>query len=101
MIMKETSRAKQTQHPNFILGIVSIILFLFGLGLYRSGSYTGNILWYIASGLGAIHWIWGIVDVFRQQNLASQSRVFWSILVVAIPGLGSMLYYMNSKTMRM
>ncbi|GAA4334096.1 hypothetical protein [Flaviaesturariibacter amylovorans] len=99
--MKETSQAKQMTHPNFILGLVSILLLFIGIGLYRNGSESGNIIWYIAVGLGAIHWIWGITDVFRQQNLASQSRVFWQILVVAIPAVGSMLYYMNSKTVRM
>jgi hypothetical protein len=45
--------------------------------------------------------VWGITDVFKNQNSLSQSRVFWIILVVALPPVGSMFYYMFSKTMRM
>ncbi|RYZ22118.1 MAG: hypothetical protein EOO16_10250 [Chitinophagaceae bacterium] len=99
--MKETVSGKQTMHPNFILGIISFIMLFIGIALYRSGSSTGFWLWVIASALGGIHWIWGIIDVFRNQSIRSQSRVLWGILVVAIPAVGSMLYYMMSKTVRM
>jgi hypothetical protein len=92
---------KQTTHPNFILGLVSIILLFIGVGLYRSGNSAGFWVWVIAAVLGGIHWIWSIIDVFRQQGIRSQSRVLWGILVVAIPAVGSMLYYMMSKTVRM
>ncbi|RYD98479.1 MAG: hypothetical protein EOP50_04915 [Sphingobacteriales bacterium] len=92
---------KQTTHPNFIIGIISLVLLFVGVGVYRSGSSTGTWIWILAAILGGIHWIWAISDVFRQQNLASQSRVLWGILVVAIPPIGGLLYYMMSKTVRM
>lgn len=99
--MKETTIAKQTWHPNFILGLISVLMLFIGVGVYRSGSSTGFWLWVAAAALGGIHWIWGIIDVFRNQSIRSQSRVLWGILVVAIPAVGSLFYYMMSKTVRM
>ena len=92
---------KQTHHPNFILGLVSLFLLFVGVGLKFYGYRFGDIVLIIGAILGGIHWIWGILDVFRHQNSLSQSRVFWIILVVALPPLGGMFYYMFSKTMRM
>ncbi len=52
--------------------------------------------------MGAIHWIWGIIDVFSHQNIASQRKKFWIILVIAIPAIGSICYYiMGSKTVKL
>jgi hypothetical protein len=92
---------KQYTHPNFILGLVSLLLLFVGVGAYRSGSSSGTWIWYVAIAMGAVHWIWSIIDVFRHQNLASQSRVLWGILVIAIPPIGGLLYYAMSKTVRM
>jgi hypothetical protein len=39
--------------------------------------------------MGGIHWIWGTIDVFSHQNIASQRKKFWIILVIAIPAIGS------------
>ena len=92
---------KQTTHPNFILGIVAVVLVFVGIGLkfyqYKSGDYV--IL--AAAILGGIHWIWSIIDTFNHQTTASQSRVFWIIMVVALPPIGGLLYYAFSKTVRM
>ncbi|TCJ17819.1 hypothetical protein EPD60_06450 [Flaviaesturariibacter flavus] len=73
--MKETTTAKQTLYPNFILGIITFLMLFIGIGIQRSGSSTGFWIWVTAAGLGAIHWIWAIIDVFRNQNIRSQSRV--------------------------
>ena len=93
---------KQTTHPNFIIGIISLILLIIGAVLLRRPDHTlATYILIAAVALGAIHWIWAIIDVFRQQNLASQSRVLWGILVIAIPPIGGILYYAMSKTVRM
>ncbi|MCW3074486.1 MAG: hypothetical protein JWP69_1555 [Flaviaesturariibacter sp.] len=92
---------KQTTHPNFILGLISLLLLFVGvfmrMNAYRGGDYVliGTMI------LGGIHWIWSIVDVFKQQNLASQSRVLWGILIICVPPVGGLLYYAMSKTVRM
>jgi hypothetical protein len=60
---------------------------------YRSGDYI-----IIASvALGAIHWIWSIIDVFRSYDLNPASKTFWTTIVVLIPPLGGMFYYMMRR----
>lgn len=92
---------KQTTHPNFILGIVSLILLFIGVGLKFYSYRFGDVVLITAAVLGGIHWIWSIIDVFSHQTTRSQSRVFWIILVVAIPPIGGLVYYASSKTVRM
>lgn len=92
---------KQTTHPNFILGIISILLLFIGIGLKFYSYRSGDAVLIGATVLGGIHWIWSIIDVFRHQTSMSQSRKFWIILVIIVPAVGSMCYYMFSKTMRM
>ena len=88
-------------HPNFILGIIAILLIIVGVGLNRAGSPAGFWLWVTAVCLGGIHWIWSIIDVLRHQNKATQSRIIWIILVVIVPAVGSMLYYAMIRPMRL
>lgn len=92
---------KQTTHPNFILGLVSLVLLFVGIGLKFYSYRFGDIVLILAAVLGGVHWIWSIIDVFRHQTSASQSRVFWMILVVVLPPIGGLLYYASSKTVRM
>lgn len=92
---------KQTTHPNFILGLVSLFLIFVGIGLKFYGYRSGDYVLIGATVLGGIHWIWSILDVFKHQTPASQSRIFWIILVVIIPPVGGLLYYGFSKTVRM
>jgi hypothetical protein len=92
---------KQTTHPNFILGLVSLVLIFVGIGLKFYSYRSGDAVLIGAAVLGGIHWIWSIIDVFRHQTTRSQSRVFWIILVVAIPPIGGLVYYASSKTVRM
>lgn len=88
-------------HPNFVLGLLSLLLLFLGLGFKANGYSLGDYIWIASIALSAIHWIWAIIDVFSHQTAGSQSRVFWIILVVALPVVGGLLYYVMSKTMRM
>ena len=92
---------KRASHPNFILGIVSLLLIFLGIGFKANGYRLGDYILISAVILGGVHWIWSIVDVFRHQTSKSQSRVFWVILVIVLPPVGGLLYYVMSKTMRM
>jgi 4-hydroxybenzoate polyprenyltransferase len=92
---------KQTKHPNFILGIVSLLLLLMGVFMRMNGYRGGDYILIGSIALGGIHWIWSIIDVLRHQNNASQSRVLWAILVIIVPPVGGLLYYSMSKTVRM
>lgn len=92
---------KTSLHPNFILGAVSFILFLLGVVIKGSGYVAGNIIVLTAISIGAIHWIWGIKDVFSNSHLNSRSKSFWLIPVLLIPPLGGMIYYlMKHKNVR-
>ncbi len=46
--------------------------------------------------LGGIHWIGSIVDVWTDPTLKNEdkSRYFWFALVIMIPPMAGVLYYM-------
>ena len=92
---------KQTTHPNLILGIVSLLLMFVGIALKVNTFRSGDMVLIGSVILGGIHWVWSIIDVFKHQTSASQSRKFWIILVIVLPPIGGILYYISSKTVRM
>lgn len=85
------------RHPNFIMGGFTFVLFLVGIVLRSNNIMTGNVLIFTAVGLGAIHWIWSTIDVITGYDLNADSRIFWLILVLLIPPLGGMIYYMMKR----
>jgi hypothetical protein len=85
----------QTQKsPNLILGIVSIIIMFLGIGCRANGYQAGD--WIIGASflLGAIHWIWAIVDVSKTTTLRPSQKKFWLIITIVVPFFGSMIYYL-------
>ena len=85
---------KNMYHPSFLIGAFSFVLLIVGVISRGYGFAAGNYL--ILSGiiLGGIHWLWSIIDVFTNKELNSQSRMFWTILVMLIPPVGGMVYYL-------
>lgn len=88
---------KQLKHPSFIVGVISIILLFIGIGLNSNNYNLGYYVIIAGVVLGAIHWIWSIVDVFKNHAPGSQTRMFWVILVVLIPVAGGLIYYMMGR----
>lgn len=85
------------KHPSFIIGICSYVLFLLGV-ILRGNSYViGDKIILSAIMLGAIHWIWSMVDVVTGYDLNPESKSFWLIMVMLIPPLGGMIYYMMKR----
>ena len=81
------------KHPNFILGVISFVVLFIGIGM-RANSYDSGTYVIIASVvLGAIHWIWSIVDVVNRGDMKPFQKRFWLIAVIAAPAIGSMLFY--------
>jgi hypothetical protein len=84
---------KKMRHPNFIFGIFSLIMVFIAIALkansYRSGDYVliGSVV------LGAIHYIWSIIDLVNRKDLKPFQKRFWLIAVVAVPALGSLVFY--------
>ena len=84
---------KSTSHPNFILGIITILLVLVGIGFKANGYRYGDYVLIGSTILGGIHWIWGIFDVVGNTDMKPFQKRFWLILVVAVPALGALLFY--------
>lgn len=88
---------KNIRHPSFIIGATSFILFLLGIVLRGNGFVAGDKIVLSAIILGAIHWIWSIIDVITGYDLNPGSKSFWLILVMLIPPLGGMIYYLMKR----
>jgi 4-hydroxybenzoate polyprenyltransferase len=90
---------KNLKHPSFILAVISIIGLFVGIGLRANRmNREGDIVIIISIILGAIHWIWSIIDVSTRTDLKPFQKRFWLILVVACPALGGMLFYAMHQT---
>jgi hypothetical protein len=88
---------KNMKHPSFIIGAFSFVLFLFGIILRGNSYVTGDQVILSAIILGAIHWVWSIIDVITGYDLNPNSKSFWLIIVMLIPPLGGMIYYMMKR----
>jgi hypothetical protein len=84
---------KNLRHPNVILAFISIIIFFVGVGLYANGYNAAYYVVIFGLVLGAIHWIWSIIDVSKTKTLTGSQKNLWFILVLIVPGAGSLLYY--------
>ena len=93
---------RKITHPNFYLGLVAFLLLFIGIGMRANGYQGGDYVIGASAVLGAIHWIWAIFDVFglyRTQG-PENKRIIWVIIVVIIPTIGSMLYYLVGERVR-
>ncbi len=84
---------KNLKHPSFIVGIISILLLFVGIGLKSYGDRSGDIVIIASIVLGAIHWIWSVVDVFKRTDMKPNQRIFWIIGVICAPVMGGLLFY--------
>ena len=89
---------KNTRHPNFIFGIFTILLVMIGIGLKANNYPSGDYVLIASTILGAIHWIWGIIDVVSRTDMKPFQKRFWLITVVAVPALGALLFYVLHQT---
>jgi hypothetical protein len=87
---------RNTAHPNFIVGLLSYLLFLTGIILQAYNSVPGLQLIMVAIILGGLHWVGSIIDVCTDSELKSdeKSRFLWFAVVIMIPPVAGMLYYM-------
>ena len=93
------------KHPNLILGLITFVLLILAVGL-RANRHNeiGDILLIATFVLGAVHWIWSIVDVIKdyRTDKASENRnIIWVILVAVVPPVGGIVYYAFNKNLKM
>ena len=90
---------KNLKHPSFILSVISIIVLFIGIALRANRmNRIGDIIIISSVVLGAIHWIWSIIDVSTRTDLKAFQKRFWLISVIACPLLGAMLFYAMHQT---
>lgn len=92
---------KNFRHPNLIIGLISFLVLLVGIGLKANGYHSGYSVIIGGVALGAIHWIWSIIDVLKHNDINSRSGILWTIIVIIIPPIGGMLYYMAAKNLEL
>jgi len=88
---------KNIRHPSFLIGLLSFIMFLLGIVLRGNNYVYGDKIILSAILLGAIHWIWSMVDVITGFDLDDGSKSFWLIMVMLIPPLGGMIFYLMKR----
>ena len=90
---------KHTIHPNFFIGLASYLLFLAGVFARYGNISLGTTIIATAIALGAIHWIAAIIDVSTNKALKKDGRSWylWIALIIMVPPLSGMLYYMMKK----
>ena len=93
---------KNAKHPAFLIGVVSIILFIIGAVVKSQGYRMGDWIVIASVVLGGIHWIWSIIDVATRTDMKPFQKRFWLIAVVAAPAIGGMIFYiMHQKSNRL
>ena len=86
-------------HPNFVAGLLSYLLFLIGVVLQIYNSDLGLQFIFGSIILGGIHWIGSLIDVCTDPELKrdEQSRFLWLAIVIMIPPIAGMMYYMMNR----
>jgi hypothetical protein len=87
------------KHPNFLLGLVAILMHAVSIALRTNRSHeAAGFLMIGGFVLMLVSWVWSIVEVQTTDTLQGSQRKFWRIAVVAIPFVGGMFYHiMHSK----
>ncbi len=95
----DMSLKKNVVHPNFIIGLVSYFLLLTGIIMNANRVEAGYTLIIVSVLLGGFHWIRSIIDVWNDRDLKSEEakQYFWLGLVIMIPPLAGMMYYMINQ----
>lgn len=97
LLVKSMALEKNMKHPSFLIGLLSFVLFLLEVVLRGNGFVHGDIVILSAIVLGAIHWIWSLVDVITGYDLKPEIKTFWFILVLLVPLVGGMIYYLMRR----
>jgi uncharacterized membrane protein HdeD (DUF308 family) len=84
---------KNMRHPNFILAVISLIMLMIGVSFKVNGYKSGDYIIIVSVVMGAIHWIWGVIDVIGRKDMKPFQKRFWLIAVIAAPAIGGLIFY--------
>ena len=54
----------------------------------------GTLLAVLAVGAWAVAWIVGAIDVFRRRDLGAGGKVLWLLVLILLPIVGLLVYYL-------
>jgi hypothetical protein len=83
---------KNVRRLSLIFGLVVTAVFFIGFFMFASENQDGLYVLYAGLGLGAIYWIWSIIEVTSADDLKKYQKTFWLIIVLAVPFFGAFLY---------
>lgn len=83
---------KNVRKGSIIFGLITAAVFFIGFFLMASDNSYGNYILYAGLGLGAIYWIWSIIEVAGAGDMKKYQKTFWLIIVVAVPFFGAFLF---------
>jgi hypothetical protein len=98
------TQRKNIVHPNFFLGLLSYASFFIAAMLISYNIAGGKTMAIITLLLSVIHWVWGLIDAWTDRNLKTREvgNFFWFELILLIPPLAGLMYYMiNNKRVRL
>ncbi len=84
---------KNLKQPAFIVGIISILLFIISVAAKSYGYRFSDYITIAATVLAGIAWIMSIINVITRHDLKPFQKRFWLIAVVAAPLIGGMLFF--------
>lgn len=83
---------KNVRRLSLIFGLIVTAIFFIGFFMFASENQDGLYVLYAGLALGAIYWIWSIIEVTSADDLKKYQKTFWLIIVVAVPFFGAFLY---------
>lgn len=93
---------KNLKQPAFIVGLITILLFIIGIGARSYGYRMGDYITIGATVLGGITWVLSVINVISRHDLKPFQKRFWLIAVIAAPFIGGMLFFiMHQKANRL
>lgn len=84
--------------PSLIFGFIVAAIFFIGFFMFASENQNGEYILYAGLALGAVYWIWSIIEVTGANDLKKYQKTFWLIIVVAVPFFGALVYNILHQT---
>jgi hypothetical protein len=68
-----------------------------GHGFEFIAAFFGCMLPLLIAGI----WLWGVIEVATRERVGDDDKMVWLLIVLLLPGLGTLIYYVVRRPMRM